>query len=228
MEEWDITHAFVSWKRHWVGWRFMYDISVHISLLNHITTLTQKKSFEWFVSCKLQQVREQQSQWQLLLEVLAFRFVLLVVLKAYSMMIITGPNFMMIKARVVRLEIRGIRRRACRKEMKVVRGTHQVRVIPWVILQESEYPHFITDRYTHEHMLEISCTSWSNGIEFDLGVSMVLQRDHATSMGSTIWQAKHLAQRIFRVWFQSLWCLLHCMGMWFESDCTLQSKWVLG
>lgn len=132
MEEWDITHAFVSWKRHWVGWRFMYDISVHISLLNHITTLTQKKSFEWFVSCKLQQVREQQSQWQLLLEVLAFRFVLLVVLKAYSMMIITGPNFMMIKARVVRLEIRGIRRRACRKEMKVVRGTHQVRVIPWV------------------------------------------------------------------------------------------------
>ena len=46
------------------------------------------------------------------------------------MMIITGPNFMMIKARVVRLEIRGIRRRACRKEMKVVRGTHQVRVIP--------------------------------------------------------------------------------------------------
>ena len=104
----------------------MYDISVD-SLLNRFT---QKESFEQLVSHKLQQVRERQSRWQLSLEVLVFRFVLLVVLKAYSMMIIIGLNFMMIKARVVRLEIRGIRRRACRKEMKVVRGTHQVRVIP--------------------------------------------------------------------------------------------------
>ena len=139
--------------------------------------------------------------------------------QAYSMMIIIGLNFMMIKARWS-LEIRGIRRRVCRKEMKVVRGTHQVRVI--LGYAAGQY-HFITDRYTHEHMKNILYAD-PTGLN-SIWVSQWSRTWRTTSMGSIC--KAYLAQRIFRIWFQSLWCLLQ-HGMWFESDWALQSKWVLG
>ena len=62
-------------------------------------------------------------------------------------MIITGPNFMMIKAAVVHLGIRGIRRKVYRKEMKVVLGTRQVRRIVHSYHKKSNR----TNARTHTH-----------------------------------------------------------------------------